>query len=129
MEGLQWGLPAALSFAGRTSPAPSAYLHRRGAPALWASTWLPLDPIQKLHTFPVHSTPDGASWGQSVGEQSPPLPCWTPILVEPRIPQAFWAAVGLQILAEPYWFPASPACFLILRDGELFCLQKRILKE
>ena len=35
---LQWGLPRAFSSPGWTSPATSTFLHRRGAPALWASS-------------------------------------------------------------------------------------------
>jgi len=46
---LQCGFLAVFSSPGWRSPAPSACLHRRGAPALWSSLWPPLDPLQQLH--------------------------------------------------------------------------------
>lgn len=74
-----------------TIPALSVFLHRRGTPPLWSS-WPPLDQLQQLHVFLVLGV-QYSRWylrGQSRGTQSPPLPCWPPLLMQPRMQLAFW---------------------------------------
>jgi len=45
------------------------------------------------------------------------------------VPALLFPQFDQQDLARPCWFPASPARFLILRDGELLHSHKIILKE
>jgi len=69
---VQWGVPRAFSPPGWTSPAPSAFVYNRDAPALWASLWHFSGPAPHLSctgvSRPGCSTPDGASQRQSRGE-------------------------------------------------------------
>ena len=51
-----WSLPGASSSPGWKSPVPLTILHRGGAPALLASLWPPLDPLQQLLLHPVLET-------------------------------------------------------------------------
>jgi len=62
----QWGLPTTFSFPGWTSPAPSACIHRRGAPALCPSPTVPHHSSTEGSRSGC-STPDGTSQGQNRG--------------------------------------------------------------
>lgn len=43
--------PQNLLFSRQTSTAPSAFLHRKGAPSFWVSSWSPLHLFQQFHAF------------------------------------------------------------------------------
>ena len=95
---------------------PQPFFHSRGAPALWASLWYLLDALQQLCLScirgprPGCNTADGASQGQNRGDNPLPLPAATPLLMQPRILLAFWAA--------QWWlmsrFPSSSTIFYLL---------------
>jgi len=80
LEHLQgWGTSSSLHSLCQcwTTPAPSAFLHRRGAPA---SSWPPLDLFQQLYIFPVLGAPGMDPVLQmgpykSRAEWDNPLPC------------------------------------------------------
>lgn len=55
LERPQWGPPGAFCSPGRIAPAVSACLHRRGAPALWLSSW--------PSSWPVLTGPGASFWG------------------------------------------------------------------
>ena len=88
-------VPAAFSFPSYTSPGPSACLHRRDAPALHLHG-PPLDPLQKLHIFPVLGAPDldpvdqmGLREGRAEGDNH------LPVLVSHPSPDGTQHTIGL----------------------------------
>ena len=66
-----------LSSPNRTSATLSVFPLRRGAPALWLSLWPSSGPVPTSFVCwgaqAGHSTPDGASWGQSRVGQIPSI--------------------------------------------------------
>ena len=79
-------------------PTPSAFLHRKGAPALRVSSWPPLDPLQQLGVFLVTGATDphavlqtGSHEGRVEGTVTS-LPAATSLLMQLRIQLAFQAA-------------------------------------
>ena len=115
----QCGLPAAFSFPSWTSPAPLACLHTSDTPALGSSSWpSPLDPLQKLHIFPMlgpETWMEYSFWDLSRAEKRGtiiPLLCWPFLfLMEPRISLAFWAASPLCRLMSSFSSTRTPTFF------------------
>jgi len=77
--------PRAFSSLDCANPSPSAYLHRRDAPALWASLWpssgsnsTALHPSCTGGPRPGHNTSNGILQGQSRGARSPTSLCCHP---------------------------------------------------
>jgi len=76
--------PWSLLFSRLNDPSPSTFLHKRGVPFPWSSSWssstvsAPSAPHPPWAWGPRlgHSTPDEASKGQSRGGQSLLSPCW-----------------------------------------------------
>ena len=78
----------------------------------------PLDPLQKLYIIPVLGAPGldtvfqmGPHKGRVEGDSLLPLPAATPLLTQPKIPLAFWAARALCWLMSSFSPTRTPRSF------------------
>ena len=104
-----------------TSPAPSAFPHSRGAPALRAFSWHSSGPASTALCLSWagdlscgHSTPVVASWGQSRRGQSCPCPSGHP---------SFDAAQDAVGLPGCKCIPLAHVWFFIHQDPQLLILR------
>lgn len=84
---LQCGLLTAFTSPSWTRPAPSGFLHRKGAQALWGSSWPSSGSTPTAPHLSCPGVPDmntvlqmGSQKSRAERGQSVPSPCWSPLL-------------------------------------------------
>ena len=100
---------------GWVSPAPSTFLHRKGASTLWSSSWPPRHLLQELHIFFVLQAPElnkvlkvRSHESRGEGYNHLPWPAATLLVIQPRIKLAFWVASAHCHLMQSFSSNNSP---------------------